>query len=182
MAARAGLTSVPAPPPDDRPDREPDPSDIARRIVLQRLAARSRTRKELEDILRRQGCQTRVAEGVLDRLSEVGLVDDAEYARDYVHTRGPARGLSRTALTRDLLAKGVAADVVAQAVAEVSQPQEADRARTLIQRRLRQLHGLPREVQLRRLVGLLARRGYPADISYRVVVEELDGSQEHQRD
>lgn len=170
------------PPKDGGGDREPDPHDVARQIVLQRLAARARTRKELEDILRRRGCQAEVARTVLDRLSEVGLVDDAEYARAYVQARGRAKGLARGALARELLAKGVAEPAVEDAVATVSPPQELDRARSVIRRRLSQLHGLPREVQVRRLAGLLARRGYSAELAYRVVIEALEECQEHRRD
>ena len=85
---------------------EPDPHDVARRIVLRQLAMGPRTRRQLEDKLRDRGCDPQVAARVLDRMGEVGLVDDEAYAEMFVRSRQETKGLAAGALRHELRAKG----------------------------------------------------------------------------
>lgn len=113
-----------------------------------------------------------VAERVLDRFTEVGLIDDAEYARMFVRSRQESRGLARRALAVELRRKGVDAETAAAALAEVDEASEADAARALLRKRWRP--GLDPEVQTRRLLGMLARKGYPPGLSLRLIAEMRD--------
>ena len=100
---------VPGDPEDDLRGRdgEPDPHDVARQIVLRQLAMAPRSRQQLRDKLRQRGCADDVAEAVLDRMADVGLVDDEAYAAMLVRSKQTGRGLAARALARELRTKGV---------------------------------------------------------------------------
>lgn len=161
---------------------EPDPHDVARRIVLRQLAAGPRTRRQLEDKLRERGCEPQVAARVLDRMGEVGLVDDEAYAEMFVRSRQETKGLAASALRSELRDRGVADHVVDAALEEIDPAHEKEQARVLVARRLRTMRGLDRDVQTRRLAAFLARKGYSGAVAYEVVREALDGLPEHARD
>src|ERR671910_88069 len=104
---------VAAPPPED-PEadprtrgREADPHDWARQIVLRQLTAAPRSRAQLEQVLRRRNCPDAIAAAVLDRMEEVGLVDDTAYAGMVIRSQQASRGLARRALAQELHRKGV---------------------------------------------------------------------------
>lgn len=160
----------------------PDPHDVARRIVLRQLAMGPRTRKQLEDKLRDRGAAPDVAARVLDRMSEVGLVDDEAYAEMFVRSQQETKGLATSALRHELRRKGVAEETVDAALEEIDPEHEKEQARALVARRLRTMRGLDREVQTRRLAAYLARKGYGPGVSYQVVREALDVLPEHGRD
>lgn len=177
----------PAIPPDLEADprsrgEEPDPHDWARQIVLRQLTAAPRSRAQLEDALRRKHCPAEVAGAVLDRMEEVGLVDDEAYAGMLVRSQQAGRGLARRALRQELRKKGVDDDTAAAALAEVDPHAEEERARELVGKKMRSMHGLEPSVQTRRLAGMLARKGYDAEVAMRVVREAVREAPEHLRD
>ncbi|MFG3056023.1 regulatory protein RecX [Kitasatospora sp. NPDC048239] len=151
-----------------------DPESQARDICLRLLTGAAKSRKQLADALRKREIPDEAAEQVLNRLEEVGLIDDAAFARAWVESRHAVRGLSRRALAQELRTKGVAAELVELAVAQLDQDDEAEAARALVERKLRVTRGLERQARMRRLVGVLARRGYSEGLAFRVVREALD--------
>ncbi|WP_433286243.1 regulatory protein RecX [Micromonospora sp. CA-244673] len=158
----AGAT--PAPPRDE--------AEVAREICLRQLAVRPRTRAELAGALAKRGISEEVADQVLDRYDEVGLVDDAAFARAWVSSRHNGRGLARRALANELRQRGVDGEVASEALDELDEETEAETARALVERKLRVTRGAPDAV-FRRLVGMLARKGYPAGVAIRAVKEAL---------
>ncbi|MFI9788127.1 regulatory protein RecX [Kitasatospora sp. NPDC051984] len=151
-----------------------DPAERARDICLRLLTGAAKSRKQLADALRRKEIPDEVAEQVLSRLEEVGLIDDAAFAEAWVESRHAVRGLSRRALAQELRTKGVTGETAEQALLQVDAEDESEAARALVARKLRSTAGLDREVRMRRLVGVLARRGYSEGLAYRVVREALD--------
>jgi regulatory protein len=123
-----------------------------------------------------------VARAVLDRMSEVGLVDDEAYAEMFVRSKQETKGLAAAALRHELRGKGVAEELIEASLEEIDPETEKDQARALVRRRLRTLQGVDRETQTRRLAGFLARKGYGPGVSYQVIREALDGLPEHRRD
>jgi regulatory protein len=111
---------------------------------------------------------------VLDRFTEVGLIDDEAFASAWVTSRHNGRGLGRRALTAELRRRGVDDDTVRGAVASVSADDERVAASALVERRLRAMSGLTRDTQIRRLVGMLARKGFSQSLAMTVVLEALD--------
>lgn len=166
-------------PSDVEVDRGPptDPESVARTIVLTRLTARARTRQELAEALAERRVPDDVAGRVLDRFTAVGLVDDAAFARSWVESRQASRGLSRQALTAELRRKGVDDDTIADSVASVDDEAEYAAARSLVERKLRSTRTLDTRARWRQLAGLLARRGYGPEVTFRVVRDVLDAEQ-----
>lgn len=167
------------------PDAEADPHEVARAIVLRRLEQAPRSRRELEQILGRTGCEPHVARAVLDRLTEVGLVDDAAFAQVLVRSRQSTKALARHALAYELRRKGIRDDTARQVLDEVEQEEpgaERRRAFELVERKLRTMHGLGVQVQMRRLAGMLARKGYNSEVTMSVIRDALAERPEHQRD
>ena len=161
---------VPGPPEDDLGD----PESVARGICLRALTGAPKTRSQLAELLARREVPEDAAEAVLDRFTEVGLIDDAAFARAWVSSRQAGRGLARRALQSELRAKGVDPEVAAEAVDLVDDDDERAAARTLVQRRLVSMSRLDRATASRRLIGMLARKGYGGGLAAAVVREALD--------
>jgi regulatory protein len=153
-------------------ERPRDEGEMAREICLRLLAVRPRTRSELVAALIRRGISEEVAGQVLDRYDEVGMVDDAAFARAWVSSRHQGRGLARRALANELRQRGVAGEVTAAALEQLDEETEAQTARELVARKLRTARGEPDAV-FRRLVAMLARKGYPAGVAVRAVKDAL---------
>lgn len=158
-----------------------DPEQLARTICLRLLTGAPRTRAQLAAALAKRGVPQAAAEAVLDRFVEVGLVDDAAYADAWVTSRHAGRGLARRALGHELRQRGVGADHVAAALAQIDVDDEVAAAAELVRRRMSAPGRLPREVRERRLVGMLARKGYAPALALRVVREQLDAADESVR-
>jgi len=149
-----------------------DPQEVAREICLRLLAVRPRTRAELAQALRKRGIDNEAASAVLNRYDEVGMIDDAAFARAWVTSRHHGRGLASRALAQELRQRGVSKQDADQALSELDSETEAQTALDLATRRLRSMHGEP-EAIFRRLVGMLARKGYPPGVTLRAVKEAL---------
>jgi regulatory protein len=145
-------------------------------MCLRMLTLQPRTRKELADGLRRRGIPDEITDGVLDRFGDVGLVDDAAFAKAWVTSRHRGRGLARKALAHELHRRGVDHASVTAAVDQIDADDELAAARELVRRRLPAMQHLAPQARTRRLLGMLARRGYGAGVAMRAI-RELDGAQ-----
>lgn len=146
----------------------------ARAICLRLLTGTPRTRQQLADALRKREVPTEAAEEVLARFEDVGLIDDAAFAAAWVDSRHHSRGLARRALARELRTKGVDSTVIDEAVGRLDSEREEETAHALVARKLRSTRGLDREKRLRRLAGMLARKGYSEGLALRVVRRALE--------
>jgi regulatory protein len=156
-----------------------DPEARAREVCLRLLTLAPRTRAQLADALRKRGIPEEAANEVLGRLGDVGLIDDAAFARAWVESRHHSRGLAGRALTAELKQRGVAAEEIRAAIDEQLGPDaEVSAARRLVAGKLAATRGLPPEQRTRRLAGLLARKGYPGGLAFRVVREALEAEGE----
>ncbi|NDL59234.1 regulatory protein RecX [Phytoactinopolyspora mesophila] len=151
-----------------------DPESVARSVALRRLAAAPQTRAQLDQAMKKKGVPEDVRDRVLDRFSEVKLVDDAAFAAAWVESRHTGRGLARRALSHELRQRGVSPGVVEQAVEAVPAEQEEQMARDLVVKRLAGTRRLDPAARSRRLISMLGRKGYPAGLAYRVVREMLE--------
>lgn len=149
------------------------PESVAREIVLRKLSAQARTRQELATELSRRNVAEETAENVLDRMEEVGLVDDAAFANSWVNSRQRRRRLSKQALSKELARKGVGRELVDAALEEVTVDDEYAAACDLARSKRASLAGLDPKVQYRRLAGALARRGFSAEICREVTSQVL---------
>ncbi|GAA0930799.1 regulatory protein RecX [Virgisporangium aurantiacum] len=176
--------------PEEKPKTREELGTAARDQCIRLLAVRPRTRSELETALRKRGYDEDVISEVLDRYSDVGIIDDEAFAKAWVTSRHHSKGLAKRALAGELRRKGVSADDMGVALDELDGDAEIETARALVERRLRVERRRPggtgdgvgddRDAQrkaqaalIRKLVGMLARKGYPSGLAYRVVKEAM---------
>jgi regulatory protein len=151
-----------------------DPEAVARQICLRLLTAAPRTRAQLAAALQRRGVPGEAAEAVLGRFADVQLIDDGMFARAWVDSRHHGRGLARSALAAELRQRGVSTEDIRGAVDRLAPEDEEATARELVERRLASTRNLPAPARIRRLMGILARKGYPQGLAYRVVRAALE--------
>ena len=163
------------PPPDDVEAKGPDADAeaVARKILLDQLTGRARSRQELADKLKQRNVPDELASRLLDRFEEVGLVDDAAFARDWVESRQSSRGLAPRALAQELRRKGVPDEVARDALEQIDRDDQEEAARELVRRKLRSLARFDDATKTRRLVGMLARKGYSQGLAFAVVRDEI---------
>ncbi len=166
-----------APPPEDTAAQVPeaDAEAVARKILLDQLTGQARSRRELADKLAKKNVPDELATRLLDRFEEVGLVDDEAFARSWIASRGATggRGLARRALAQELRRKGVPDEVAREALDDVDPEDEEQAARALVRKKLRTLGRVDDTAATRRLVGMLARKGYSSGLAFAVVRDEL---------
>ncbi|MFJ5547257.1 recombination regulator RecX [Streptomyces sp. NPDC093225] len=158
------------------------PEEQARAICLRLLTGSPRTRRQLGDALHKRGIPEEVSEEVLSRFEEAGLIDDAAFAGAWVESRHHGRGLARRALARELRTKGVDSALIDRAMERLDSDREEETARDLVDRKLRSTRGLDRDKRIRRLAGMLARKGYPEGMALRVVRRALEEEGEETED
>jgi len=178
--------SSPCPPPSTSESPQADSAtreEQARALCLRLLTARARTRAELAGQLTKRGYPDDVSTLVLDRLTDVGLVDDEDFAEQWVRSRRVNAGKGKRALVVELRKKGVDEEVIDAAVAEIDAGAERQRAEELVRSKLRRESLADGDDQklMRRLVGMLARRGYGQGLAFDVVSVELAGERERRR-
>jgi regulatory protein len=148
--------------------------EAARAACLRMLTAAPRTRAQLAAALRRRRVPDEIAESVLGRFAEVGLIDDAAFARAWVESRHHGKGLARRALAAELRQRGIPDGEVRAAVDSLGPQDEAAAARRLVTKRLAATRGRPLATRARQLLGMLARKGYPPGLAAQVVREALE--------
>ena len=155
----------------------------AHAVCLRLLTVRARTRAELAGRLAKRGYPDDVVVPVLDRLAAVGLIDDEEFAAQWVRSRQQHAGKGKRALAAELRTKGVDGDVIAAALDGIDAGAERVRAEQLVERKLRRetlTDGDDAKV-MRRLVGMLARRGYSQSMAVAVVTDALAAERDRRR-
>jgi len=150
-----------------------DPESAARTILLNALTGQARSRKELSDKLVAKEVPEDVATRLLDRFTELGLIDDAAFAHAWVESRQRTKGLAPRALAQELRRKGIADDEAKSALEQIDDDDQRLAARALVDKKLRTLRNVDRATATRRLAGLLARKGYSSGLAFSVVREAL---------
>lgn len=128
--------------------------------------------------MRKRRIPDEIADSVLGRFTEAGLIDDAAFAHAWVESRHHGRGLARRALSAELRQRGVPDGEVRSAVSMLRPQDEVDTARRLVAGRVAASRGRPMPARARQLMGMLARKGYAAGLAAEVVREALEQDQE----
>ncbi len=145
----------------------------AENVSMHALRRRGLSRRELGEVLLSRELDPCIVEAELDRLEGVGLLDDAALAETIVRTQSERRGLGRAALVAELRRRGIELDLIEEALDQVDEGDEQERAYRLAARRAGQLQGLDHEAAVRRLSGYLQRRGYSSEIVRNAVLRAL---------
>jgi regulatory protein len=157
----------------DEKNKEIEAADAAKQVLLRRLSHAPRTRKELAKDLKDKDISDEVANVALDRFEEVGLINDQALASNYVSSQHERKGLGKNALRQQLRAKGVSDDVALEAISQISDDQEFQAAFALACKKIRSLQKDDAKTQLRKIVGVLARKGYSSNLAFRVAKEVI---------
>lgn len=166
-------------PGDDRDvDPPADPYAFTREIALRALDRRAYSRAELGDYLRRKAAPDETIEQVLARLEELKLIDDRAFAQMWINSRHQSRNLSKRVLALELKRKGVADEIVTDLLAQLDVDDEYEAALRAARQKSHHLGSVDYHVALRRIVGMLARKGYSSQMCYRVAREVIDSQQE----
>ena len=160
-----------------RAAEETDPYTRAKTIVYNQLAYSAKTRGQLRKKLQAEGFDAELIEPLLDKFEAAKLIDDAEYAQTFVAQKSRTKKLSRAALRRELAERGVHGEEAENALAQRTDEQEREDAAELVRKKLRPGMDLSDRAEkdrvTRRLLGMLARRGYSSSVSMSVIREEL---------
>ena len=160
-----------------RAAEEADPYTRAKTIVYNQLAYSAKTRGQLRKKLQSEGFEAELIEPLLDKFEAAKLIDDAEYAETFVRQKSRTKKLSRAALRRELAERGVRGEEAENALAQRTDEQEREDAAELVRKKLRPgmdfSDRAEKDKVTRRLLGMLARRGYSSSVSMSVIREEL---------
>lgn len=142
-------------------------------VVMRRLNAAPRSRGELSKYLLDKEFDPTLIERVLDRVSSMGYIDDAEYAQEWVRSRHRSRGLAPSVLKRELINKNVDLDVIEAALGQLTPDETQVRAYELAAKRYRSLMSVDHAIAVRRIASLLQRKGYPPSMCFQVAKETV---------
>jgi regulatory protein len=155
-------------------ESDADPVEVAKQIVMRQLGVSAKSRHQLAQVLARRAVPERAAEAALDRFTELGYIDDAAFARSWVESRQRSRGLAGSALRRELRERGIDAEIIDGVLLEcVDADAERLAAAELVDKKLRSMRGIDADTATRRLVSMLARKGYSPGLAYGVVRQAL---------
>lgn len=149
-------------------------ADFARDVVVRRLTDRARSRADLAQTLAKKQVPEEIAVAMLDKFEAAGLINDTEFAHAWVDARQRGKGLGRNVLAMELRRNGIDEEIAKEALAQIDPEAEREAAHELVRKKLKAMSGLDQRVQTRRLVGMLARKGYASQLAFDVVRHELD--------
>jgi regulatory protein len=151
-----------------------DDFQVALDSALRFLAFRQRSEREVRQNLARKGIADALIEPVIVRLKELRLIDDAAFAQFWVENRDRFNPRGARALRSELFGKGVAREMVDDAIAEGDD--EELRAHAVAAKKATRLQGLDYHSFCRRIIETLVRRGFSYDIASRVARALYQGS------
>ncbi|GAA0036858.1 regulatory protein RecX [Brevibacterium metallidurans] len=160
--------------PDEPFSDSPELADAyakAKKTALNMLAMRDHSSTELREKLLRRDFEPAAVDRLIAKLQRSNLLDDGQFAQRFAKAQRESRKLSRSALRRQLVKKGIDEETIAGVVAEVDG--EEDLAREVAEKKARSTRGLDHEVRERRILGMLARRGFSSTICLKVTREVL---------
>lgn len=143
----------------------------ARNVLLYQLSRGAKSAHTLRTILEKREIDPQIAEAVIERFIEVGLIDDAAFAETLVNSKLRHKGLAKSAIKRELNGKGVSAEIVEQATAQITPESELELAIELAKHRSARMGNLALDVRQRRLSGFLARKGYSSSVILAAIKE-----------
>jgi regulatory protein len=138
----------------------------AKNILLHQLSRQAKSEFQLREVLTNREIPGEIIDKVIERFTEAGLIDDKQVAQTIAHTRRATRGLSSSAIRRELSRKGIAVEICDEVLSEFAQEDELETATKLAGKKLRSLQLHEPEVRRRRTLGFLARKGYAGSVSY----------------
>ena len=143
--------------------------------VLWHLARREMTVKMLRDKLNAKGKYPKdIIDEMLQKCIDNNWVNDTRYAESFTRSKKEYSKLGKNAIKRELMLKGVDSETAAEAVSDIDSESEREAAMELVLKQLPKTVNLEKQKRINRILGMLARKGYPSDIAFSVIREALD--------
>jgi len=146
------------------------------------LSKKDYTRSELRKKLESKGYEEKEIGDVLKKLEDLGFLNDLRFAQRWIELRARNKPISKKAMALELKKKGMDEGLIGEAMMRLEEegnlPSDFDMAKSLAISRMKRMKGCKRDVVLRRLYGMLARKGFPPDVIMDVLKEitvEIDG-------
>ena len=143
----------------------------ARNIVLRLLERGPKSSFELAAALEKHEIPAAIANQVIQRFTEVELIDDSAYAQQVVDASRRTRGLARSMVKRKLADKGLDHEIINKVASGISDEDELAVATEIAIKRFGQLAKFEPEVRTRRLIGFLQRRGFGSGVVFEAIRE-----------
>ena len=147
--------------------------EIAHTIALNALVARAKSKGELLAHLKLRGVEDDIAQAVIFRLQESGLVNDRDFASAWASSRHSHKKLSKRIIAGELRQKGILQEQIDEALDGIDDESEYRAAFDLAFKKYNTMSRLEADVQIRRIQSLLARKGFNFSVISRVL-RELD--------
>jgi regulatory protein len=145
----------------------------ARQAALRLLARRGRSSKELSNRLKDKGFSPETIRQTIERLEELGYLDDLRLARSLARYLLETRPSGRKRLAWELAQRGFPKELIHEALEEAYQGlDERLLALEVARRRLETYRDLKPQAARRRLAGYLQRRGFATE-DILSILEEL---------
>jgi regulatory protein len=140
-----------------------------RQSLLKMLTRGSKASGQLRTALIAKEYPAELVDQLIDRFTEVGLINDFQIAKDWVQSQQGRKAIAKSVLARTLREKGFPKDAIDEALAEIDDDSELDAAKKVAEARIRQLLKLEPAVRSRRLGGFLSRKGYSSSVVWAAV-------------
>ena len=149
-----------------------DSRERAHQLAINFISYRPRSSKEVTDRLVKKGFEAEVAQSVVERMRELGLLNDLEFARMFIRDKLLGKPMGRALLKRKLLEKGISFQASERVVKEyVSDESESDAANALATRKFKMSRArfskLEPAVCQKKLADYLLNRGFSAEVAYK---------------
>lgn len=164
-----------------RSDEENEPNediadpDAVESLLVRKLARKSLSEAEVLAFGGQEGLTAAQANSILDRMRELGYVDDRALAEQLKHSLSERKGQSKAVVARAMSGRSIDRDIINEVLDDIEQDDELSVATELARKRASQMSGLDKQTLERRLTGFLARRGYPGNIVREAIAPLLTG-------
>lgn len=142
----------------------PGSRDDCFKVVLQMLRRAAQTESQMREKLGRQQFEEPIIQATIEKLIQLGLINDEKYAHDYVAYRTRTSPLGKYNLSMHLIKKGIHKDVAREAALDLTREEEEQIVHQMMQKKLRTLSRYPKEEQKNKLMRFLASRGFSIDV------------------
>jgi regulatory protein len=140
-----------------------------RQSLLKMLARGAKSSGKLREALLAKDYPPQLVDQLIDRFTEVSLIDDFQMAKDWVQSQLSRKAAAKSVLAMSLRTKGFPAEAITAALSEIDADSELEAAKRIAVTRIRQLMKLDPDVRSRRLAGFLTRKGYSSSIVWAAV-------------
>jgi regulatory protein len=148
--------------------QQQDEEEQAYQKSLHYLSYRNRSEAEIRRHLEKKELSSSAISAALERLKEQDLVDDLNFAQEWVENRNTFRPRGKKALSNELYQKGISREIIQEVLQDLD---ESELARQLAQKKMSRVQGLDREDFQKKLYGYLSRKGFHYGVCKEIVRE-----------